>query len=401
MAILLVGILAVTAMLVSGMVHIRRASHTTTAGALANTEMERLRGIEWRSIGLVDAQVTSQDATYTGDAAYEATAANRVDLPACGSNPCTTMVPVQTLNGADGRLYRVDTYAVWRNVSSGRQVKEVTIVVRENNDPSQVWSRISSSFDGSDPTTAPPPNPGPNEAPDVENPGGQYTERNENVSLLLSADDPNNDPLTWTVTGLPPGMSFESGLERIVGSSNSLGTHTVSVTVSDGEFSDTETFTWNIVSNNTLPLNLALGKPASQISTRSGDYGASNAVDGDTNGNSSSGSLAMTQWASQPWWQVDLGANEAIGQIKLWNRTDCCSSRLSNFYVMSSPTPFTSNDLDTSLNQPGVRWFHVSSSVGTQTTINFEETGRYVRVQLADSTYLQLAEVQIFTDSTT
>ena len=38
----------------------------------------------------------------------------------------------------------------------------------------------------------------------------------------------------------------------------------------------------------------------------------------------------------QAWWRVDLQAVYFIGAIDLWNRTDCCADRLSNFDVLVS-----------------------------------------------------------------
>jgi hypothetical protein len=58
-------------------------------------------------------------------------------------------VPVQTLTGADGESYRVDTYITWQVVGSGRGVKLVTIVVRDGDDVNKTWARTASSFDES------------------------------------------------------------------------------------------------------------------------------------------------------------------------------------------------------------------------------------------------------------
>jgi hypothetical protein len=33
------------------------------------------------------------------------------------------------------------------------------------------------------------------------------------------------------------------------------------------------------------------------------------------------------------WWQVDLGEEKNINQILIYNRTDCCKDRLSNYRV--------------------------------------------------------------------
>lgn len=76
----------------------------------------------------------------------------RVDVPSCGTAPCTTLVPTQNVTGADGRKYRIDTYATWTEVmnqggAQGRALKLMTVVVRDQASPYQVWARVASTFD--------------------------------------------------------------------------------------------------------------------------------------------------------------------------------------------------------------------------------------------------------------
>jgi len=146
---LMVGILALFAMFESGIRTIKRASTVTTAGALADREMENVRAIRYDSIGLPEILVLAAAAPYSSDPAYQSTAANRVALNACGTAPCTTKAPVQTLTGADGKSYRVDTYVTWQTIAAGRAVKLVSIVVRDGADTTKVWARTASSFDAS------------------------------------------------------------------------------------------------------------------------------------------------------------------------------------------------------------------------------------------------------------
>jgi glucoamylase len=141
--------------------------------------------------------------------------------------------------------------------------------------------------------------------------------------------------------------------------------------------------------------NLALGKTATQVST---GYGGTpdRAVDGSTDGVFSHGSVTHTNTSPQPWWQVDLGSDQAIGDVTLWNRTDCCSDRLQDFYVLVSDEPFTSDSLDEALQQPGVWASHQADPVGVRRSIPVDTEGRYVRIQLASqSSTLHLAEVQV------
>jgi Tfp pilus assembly protein PilV len=75
----------------------------------------------------------------------------RVHLPVCGSSPCTTWHPTETVTGADDRTYRVDTYVTWQLVvnsagTTGRNAKRVTIVVR-NPATKQIYARATSTFD--------------------------------------------------------------------------------------------------------------------------------------------------------------------------------------------------------------------------------------------------------------
>lgn len=149
MTVLMVGILALFAMFESGIRHLSRASTVTTAGALADREMESYRAMRYASIGLPDSLVLAAAAPYSSDAAYQSSTSARVNLVACGAAPCSTDVPVQTLTGADGRSYRVDTYITWQTVGAGRQVKLVTVVVRDSADPTKVWARAASAFDRS------------------------------------------------------------------------------------------------------------------------------------------------------------------------------------------------------------------------------------------------------------
>lgn len=150
--------------------------------------------------------------------------------------------------------------------------------------------------------------------------------------------------------------------------------------------------------------NLAQGKQATQISTLSG-ADASRAVDGVINGNWAIGSVSHTNTTNQDWWQVDLGQVYNISSINIFNRTDCCGSRLSNYYIFVSDVPFSSTSLSTTLSQPGVSNYFSASEAGSPSTQVINRTGRYVRVQLNgavfQSDYLSMAEVQVLGSSTT
>ena len=145
--------------------------------------------------------------------------------------------------------------------------------------------------------------------------------------------------------------------------------------------------------------HLAMGKPAAQSSTPSGfdTPGAKAAVDGNTDGNFSAGSVIHTDVETNAWWEVDLGASVPIGSIVIWNRTDCCGTRLSDYWVFVSDTPFLATDTPTTLqNRPGTFASHQTTAPNPSTTILAGARGRYVRVQLSSANYLSLSEVQVY-----
>jgi len=129
--------------------------------------------------------------------------------------------------------------------------------------------------------------------------------------------------------------------------------------------------------------NLAAGKAASQSSTEY-DSPASLAVDGDVDGNWHHGSVTHTAFEKQAWWQVDLGAPSSIGQVILYNRTDCCSDRLRDFDLLVS--------------DDGASWRTVARYTGValdRLPLAVDRSGRFVRVQLRYGDALSLAEVQV------
>jgi hypothetical protein len=80
--------------------------------------------------------------------------------------------------------------------------------------------------------------------------------------------------------------------------------------------------------------NVALGKTASQSSTAYSNSGAASlAVDGNTSGKYANGSVTHTESDSYNWWLVDLGADTEIAEIRIYNRTDCCTTRLNDAQV--------------------------------------------------------------------
>jgi hypothetical protein len=103
-------------------------------------------------------------------------------------------------------------------------------------------------------------------------------------------------------------------------------------------------------------------------------------VDGNSDGLYRSGSCTHTNRANRPWWKVDLKATYAVDKVVVWNRADCCASRLNNFEVL----------VDSQLCGK-VRHARRSNTVSCH-----KKKGRSVTVRLAGRTYLTLCEVQVY-----
>lgn len=85
-----------------------------------------------------------------------------------------------------------------------------------------------------------------NAPPVVTNPGPLTSAEGTSVSVAIVATDADGEALTYSSTGLPPGLSINSVTGVIAGtlSYSSAGTYTVTVTARDRVLADSETFTW-------------------------------------------------------------------------------------------------------------------------------------------------------------
>jgi prepilin-type N-terminal cleavage/methylation domain-containing protein len=154
MAVLAVALLALVAAFSSGALTLQRAGQTSTASALANQQMELYRGLKYCAIRLDDdATNLPGPAPYTSDTAYSASQV--LDSAVCGGSaqPCAAGPPPEcdasrSVTGPDNRSYRVDTYIVYETPPGGRELKKVTVVVRDGgNLTARGLVRTSSKFD--------------------------------------------------------------------------------------------------------------------------------------------------------------------------------------------------------------------------------------------------------------
>lgn len=98
----------------------------------------------------------------------------------------------------------------------------------------------------------------PNIAPDVTNPGTRNNAEDDQVSLQISASDPDGNDVNYAAYELPPGLSIDSSGEitgKISKAASNGSPYEVRVVVTDGNMcgSASVSFTWNIDKVNESP----------------------------------------------------------------------------------------------------------------------------------------------------
>lgn len=144
------------------------------------------------------------------------------------------------------------------------------------------------------------------------------------------------------------------------------------------------------------PVNVALQKTATQSSSQGPLGTASNAVDGNTQGDyyHPDQSVSSTDYQEDQWWEVDLDSIYDLATIQLYNQTNGNSTN--NFYVFASDVPFTATDINATINQSGVTHFYTAGAMGSPTTLSLNRTARYIRVQTDGWGFTTLAEFEAY-----
>ena len=161
MLIITVALLALIGAYSLGYFAIGAAGQTSSAGMLANNQLELYATLPYSSIGLDATTLTSvkaADATYsTDESALPSGASGDVTISGCGST--AQCLPVQSIVGADHKTYKVETVirALANPNISTRTEKIVTVVVRNMSVAgTPVVLKMQTAFDTGSGTTAPP-----------------------------------------------------------------------------------------------------------------------------------------------------------------------------------------------------------------------------------------------------
>ena len=137
----------------------------------------------------------------------------------------------------------------------GLAINRLTGVISGRITPASVWRRYNAAVtvtDGAHPSnttftwTVLPPG---NQPPTITNPGNQVNNEDDDIALPIQASDPDGDPLTYSATGLPSGLSIDPASGWITGSVDDAAYRDtpfqVTVTVDDGNGNTaSQTFSW-------------------------------------------------------------------------------------------------------------------------------------------------------------
>ena len=85
-----------------------------------------------------------------------------------------------------------------------------------------------------------------NQYPVLSNPGTQSATVGQSVSLQLVGSDPDGQPVTFSATNLPAGLTLSAGTGFVSGTGTTAGTYSVTARVSDGILTASQTFNWTM-----------------------------------------------------------------------------------------------------------------------------------------------------------
>jgi uncharacterized protein (TIGR03437 family) len=133
--------------------------------------------------------------------------------------------------------------------------------------------------------------------------------------------------------------------------------------------------------------NIALTGTATQSSTAFGGPAnlGNNGVIAEPNGYGQ-----HTDLQANPWWQVDFGSTKTICEVRLYNRSDGYYNRARTVRVLISTN---GTDFEAVYSHNGTSW----GETGAPLTVPVSSrSARYVRIQLTETEYLHMREIQVF-----
>ncbi|HZD87278.1 MAG TPA: hypothetical protein VE088_04665 [Gaiellaceae bacterium] len=132
-----IALLALMGAYEAGFTSLHAAAKNSSAGLIADNQLELYASLQYSSIGLdatTLASVQSSDSTYASDEAALPGSGSDVTISGCGSS--AQCLPVQTVKGGDGKTYKLETFirALANPSATSWTEKVVTVVVRDTSE---------------------------------------------------------------------------------------------------------------------------------------------------------------------------------------------------------------------------------------------------------------------------
>lgn len=129
-----VALLAMMAAYMGAFASLHSSGQTSSAGLLAENQLELYASLPYSSVGLDSSTLTtvkSSDANYKTDEATLPGTGSDVTISSCGTSAQCS--PVQTVKGADHHTYKVETFirSLTNNSETAWTEKVVTVFVRD------------------------------------------------------------------------------------------------------------------------------------------------------------------------------------------------------------------------------------------------------------------------------
>lgn len=120
------------------------------------------------------------------------------------------------------------------------------------------------------------------------------------------------------------------------------------------------------------------------------------AIDGVKTGTFAEGKATKTDSENTPWWEVQLDDVYALESIKLYYPTDVYPNGISNIYILTSTTPFSSTNLASEISSPMVKSIHIEGAIPNGTSIPLDfNSAQFIRIQYDGEGVLSLLEVDL------
>jgi hypothetical protein len=166
-----------------------------------------------------------------------------------------------------------------------------------------------------------------NAPPTLVNPGNRTSAVGQAVTLQLQGSDPDSQPLTYSATGLPPGLTVMASTGFISGTGTTAGTYSVTARAFDGTLTTSQAFTWAMTTapgDTTRPtVSIATPTTATTYSTTSSTINLT-------------GSAGDNVGVTQVRWSNDRGGSGVASGTTSWSITGITlQSGVNNIVVTS------------------------------------------------------------------